>query len=479
MKIFLFTILLSIFSLNALAQSKGLIFDDAAYDNVLLKASLTRGLYDRVPSRASLKKYSPTPKSQGKYGTCVGWASAYAARTIAMAQHKGWTNKSKITNNAFSPGFIYRLIQQNDYYCKNGSAIPHALEVMKQIGVPKYSQLNDSCPNRISNQAYTKASPYKIQDFVRLFNRRDAKTQKINRVRKSLSEGKPVIIGMNTPDSFQRVYGNKLWQPKSSESPTVSYGGHAMTVIAYDNNKYGGAFELQNSWGTRWGNNGYIWIKYQDFANYTKYAFELIEQPKPKPSYRTDLSGKMRFLLDNGDEMKAELVNGSYKMKRPYASGTRFRLYLSNNEPAYVYAFGSDMTGKVYPIFPHQPGISPALTYKRNEVPIPDENHYIAMDNTIGHDFFCVLYSKEALDIDDIHRRLERNVSEKGLIVVPAISSGEEQTHSNFLQKVIQTLSNKVVDSRHIRYYKRGIGFSAKSHGKTVVPLCVELEHTR
>ena len=479
MKNFLFPILLSILSLNALAQSKGLIFDDAAYDSVLLKASLTRGLYDRVPSRASLKKYSPTPGNQGQYGTCVGWASAYAARTIAMAQYKGWTNKSKITNNAFSPGFIYRIIAQNDYHCKNGSAIPDALKVMKSIGVPKYSQLNDSCPNSISNRAYSKASPYKIQDFVRLFNRRDSNSQKINRLRKSLSEGKPVIIGMNTPDSFQIVRG-ELWQPRSTESPTVSYGGHAMTVIAYDNNKYGGAFELQNSWGTRWGNNGYVWIKYQDFANYTKYAFELIEQPKPKPSYRTDLSGKMRFLLANGNEMKAELVNGSYKMKRPYASGTRFRLYLSNNEPAYVYAFGSDMTGKVYPIFPHQPGISPALTYKRNEVPIPDENHYIAMDNTIGQDVFCVLYSKEPLDIDAIQRRVEqRNLSEKGLIVVPAISSNEEQTESSFLQKVIKTLSNQVVESRYIRYYKQGIGFSAKSHGKTVVPLCVELEHTR
>jgi hypothetical protein len=468
----------SILSFNVLAQSRGLIFDDAAYDKVLLKASLTRSLYDTVPARASLKKYSPTPKNQGKYGTCVGWATAYSARTIAMAQYNGWTNKSTITNNAFSPGFIYRLIKA-DYYCKSGSSIYHALEVMKRLGVPKYSQFNQSCPNNIPNQIYSKASVYKIQDFVRLFNTNDGQSQKINRVRKSLSEGKPVVIGMNTPNSFDRVR-RKLWEPKANENPWIAYGGHAMTVIAYDNNKYGGAFELQNSWGTWWGNRGYIWIKYQDFANYTKYAFELIDKPKPKPSYKPDLSGKMRFLLENGDEMQANLSNGTYLMKGSYSSGTRFRLYISNNEPAYVYAFGSDMTGKIYPIFPHQPGISPALTYKRNEVPIPDENHYIVMDNTIGRDFFCVLYGKEPLDIDLILRQVEQaNLNEKGLIVLPAISKPEEQTKSSLLQKVRKVLVNNAVASSHIRYSNRGIGFAAMSHGKTVVPLCVEIMHTR
>ena len=44
------------------------------------------------------------------------------------------------------------------------------------------------------------------------------------------------------------------------------------------------------------------------------------------------------------------------------------------------------------PIFPHKQGIIPVLGYKRNEVPIPDEDHYIAMDNNIGHDFIAVLY---------------------------------------------------------------------------------------
>jgi len=80
---------------SSLAQSqyrKGLIFDDGAYNKVLLKAPLSRRLYV-VQARASLKQYSPTPKSQGLYGTCTGWATAYSARTISHAKRNGWTKK--------------------------------------------------------------------------------------------------------------------------------------------------------------------------------------------------------------------------------------------------------------------------------------------------------------------------------------------------------------------------------------------------
>src|SRR5437868_6482065 len=72
-----------------------------------------------------------------------------------------------------------------------------------------------------------------------------------------------------------------VWKP--TEEPLLSYGGHALCVVSYADNKYGGAVEIQNSWGTTWGNQGYTWIKYEDFARFTHYAFEFVELPDPKP----------------------------------------------------------------------------------------------------------------------------------------------------------------------------------------------------
>ena len=54
-----------------------------------------------------------------------------------------------------------------------------------------------------------------------------------------------------------------------------SNGGHALTVVGYNDNiccdvngngkieaSEKGAFKIANSWGTGWGNSGYIWVLY-------------------------------------------------------------------------------------------------------------------------------------------------------------------------------------------------------------------------
>lgn len=281
-KTFLFIFLAFTFSWLSGQQkprySTGLLFDDEAYEKIPLKAPLVRSLYGKsLPLSASLKKYSPTPSSQGTYGTCVGWSTAYAARTIIEAINNKWTDKTKITENAFSPGFIYKITKsENDYNCSNGTYIDQALQNMKEKGVPKYSYSMLSCPDNISNDVYQKAANYKIQDFAKIYGLTDENSFKIEATKKSLSEKKPVVIGMNSPSSFQHTSG--CWTP--TENANISYGGHAMCVIGYDDNQYGGAFEIQNSWGSNWGNNGYIWVKYEDYANFSKYAYELIYIPK-------------------------------------------------------------------------------------------------------------------------------------------------------------------------------------------------------
>ncbi|RKZ86584.1 MAG: cysteine protease, partial [Candidatus Parabeggiatoa sp. nov. 1] len=299
---------------------------------------------------------------------------------------------------------------------------------------------------------------YKIKDYARLFLRTDRESLKVEIVKKSISEDKPVLMAMNTPPSFQKLIGKDVWQP--TEKPSGSYGGHAMTVIGYDDKKYGGAFEIQNSWGTGWGKGGYIWIKYHDFANFTRYAIELIDDPKPKPAYVPDLSGKLKFVLASGGKMPAKLVGQQYQMKRAYYFGTRFRIYISNNEPAYVYALALDKNGNVSKIFPHRDNISPALTYKRNEVPIPDEYHYIGIDNTGGSDFLGVLYAKDKLDINTLRRQLER-------------------TRGSFANRLKKVLGNQLVDPSNIKYAISEIGFSATSRGKKVVALIVEIRGKR
>jgi hypothetical protein len=438
---------------------------DLLYETFDIKAKLTNDNYRDVGGSASVKKWAPTPKSQGQYGTCAAWATGFCARTILEAQKNGWTDKTEIDKNVFAYGFIYRVTSNNPSCW--GAFTSECVKNMKEIGIPKLSEYSVHCPSSIPKEIYTYATKYKIKGYAKLWDEWDKTTgkQKVDLMKKSLSEGNPVVISMICPNSFHYPNGD-VWIPKESakDNPNNPHGRHAMCVVGYDDEKHGGAFEIQNSWGETWGNKGYIWVKYEDFAAFVYQAMELIHfDTNLNQNTEVVLSGAVRYVRDDKMEMKANLVsNKTYKMDMAYKSGTRFRLYISNNEPAFVYAFGSDLTNRTYQVFPYAPNVSPALTYKQNDVPIPSEDKHIRMDGTVGTDYLCVLYSKDPLDLEAIRQRIE--------------AAGSRYT---FRQKVEMAIGPKLMKDSEITYTKNAgkMSFTAKAKGKSCVAMIVEMEH--
>ncbi|UZR93621.1 C1 family peptidase [Chondrinema litorale] len=456
-------LILLIFNISlAIAQrhSTGLVFDDDKYDSAPVKATLTRGLYvEEIATSNSLKMYCPTPMDQGDFGTCVGWSSNWAARTIIEAMKNGWTDRETINQNAYSPGFIYQMIKdKSDQNCSFGASIFDALNYMKFNGSVKYEDFKSQCTTSMEPTLEQKAMGHKIKDFARLFGREQSPSIKIETVKKSLSENYPVVFGMKCAPSFYDA--QDVWRP--SEDPNGSFGGHAMCVIGYDDTKFGGAFEIMNSWGEDWGNDGFIWITYKDFGNFTKYAYEIISEPVKQPIIvakpQEDFSGQLKLVTDKGKEMEGELMGQYYKLIKSYSSGTSFRIYLSNNEPAYVYAIGTDNTEEIFQLFPYAPEVSAALNYKKNDVALPSEDHYITMDNTVGKDYLCVLYSKDPLDIDQIKASLDR-------------------TNGRFMSRLKTVLGSKLISPENINFNSNEISFKAFSKGGSVVALIVETDH--
>ena len=451
---FLILFLFSLIWLSAQEYSTGMLFDDAKYEEIAQKVTLTtRSFGNNVPASSSLKKYAPYPKSQGQTGTCVAWAAAYAARTIVAAKNNGWTDRNMITNKALSPGFLYKHIKsKSDFSCQNGAYISDALDIMKSKGVPYFSTANELCYQNIESSWFNEAQKFKIDDYAKLFGSNETKEYKIKRIKKSLAEGNPVIFGMYVTHSFYNA--KDVWNP--IETPSNNLGGHAMCLVSYDDNKYGGAFEIQNSWGTNWGNKGYSWVRYDDFIEYTKYAYEIISMNAgPKG---TKFAGGIEYILPDGKTMDASYYNNLYTMHKAYSSGTQFRILISNAQPAFVYAFGSDATNQIFKIFPHNNKVSAALNYKTNEIPIPDESHFIEMDNTIGDDYLCVIFSREKLDIDRDIARLQ-------------VMSG------TFTEKIQNHFGSKLIPEHEISYNKRKIGFNAEATEKSIAVLMVKIKH--
>jgi hypothetical protein len=248
-----------------------------------------------------------------------------------------------MTENAFSPVYVYRNIRPDDPECQEGAAIFWALDLMKDSGAVKMIDLERTVEfPQVDLSYYEDSRRYPIADYVTLFSQDErSKPGLIARtVKKSLTEGKPVIIGMNTPYSFMTAA--TVWQPR--ESPNYFYGGHAMCVVGYDDEKNGGSFEVINSWGGEWGNGGFMWISYAAFVDFVLEGYEMIENLAIY-SDRVKSAGFTRIEILNGSEIKSaplvSLPGGFYKTADPLGEGTRVRFVAGSDESAYVYAFAA------------------------------------------------------------------------------------------------------------------------------------------
>jgi hypothetical protein len=447
----------------------GAILDGDAYGRLPRKASLASRAYEGLPKSCSLKQYAPLPGDQTDYGTCVAWAAAYAARTILESVALDRKDRTDTTRNAFSPVYVYRSIRPDDPECREGAAIYWALDLMKNLGAARVIDLERSVnfPD-VDLSHYEKSRKYPIADYVTLFSQEErAKPGLVARtVKKSLVEGKPVIIGMNTPLSFMAA--EDVWQPV--ESPRYFYGGHAMCVVGYDDEKNGGAFEVINSWGGEWGNGGFVWIPYKAFVDFVLESYEMIENLAVY-SDTVKFAGFARIEVSEGSGSKpAPLVPvpGGFYRTDPLREGTRFRLVAGSGESAYVYVFAAARapetpggSGEFYtPVLLFPPaGVSPLLNYNDSTVALPGEDRTFVLDAVPGTEYFFLLYAKQALDIRAIMRRFE----------------GAEGTPD---ERLAAALGGSLLRAGSVEYSEQSAVFTAETdNSRAVAALIVAIDH--
>jgi len=410
--LYLLIIAASVYSQSEQVYPRGAILDEESYNSLLRKAPIASRSYEGLPGAFSLKQYAPLPGDQGEYNTCVAWASVYAARTISESIALNRMNQTETTQSAFSPAYVYRSIRPNDARGAQGAAIYWALDLMKETGAVKMLDIErvTDFPG-IDLSGYKNSKRYPIAGYVTLFSRDDKYKQGLvtGIVKKSIAEGKPVIIGMNTPDSFYEA--KDVWQPK--ENPERFYGGHALCVVGYDDNKSGGAFEIINSWGRKWGNGGFIWIPYNVFVDFVREGYEIIENlavysdtVKFNGFVQVEMMGQSEFqtvpLILNAD--------GYYRTAEALSEGNKLRFTAGSVESAYIYSFVVSRLARdnayYSPVlmFP-QPGVSPLLNYSNNMIILPGEDKTFILNAEAGTKFIITLYAKQVLDIQAVLRR--------------------------------------------------------------------------
>jgi Papain family cysteine protease len=458
----------------------------------------------KLPKRVDMSKYCPSVINQGDLGTCVGVSTTYYMRTILEAISRNITDKDSIDALSFSPSYIYNAIKdKSDVDCLNGTEFEKAFEFLKVKGVPSLEQ--QDYPNCNNNESLTINPESKILDYIRLFSLTEREENIILTTKKALAENTPVVVGLIITESLPELsqngfwkilwrnimafFGVKvfqdigLWNPKNSEN----VGGHAVCLVGYDDKKRfedgsHGAFKAVNSWGGYFAEDGFFWIRYDDYKDKAKNAFQAflpIKRNKNQVVFSAEItfdfdtffppkpvSSKLTYLdLKPTNSQKGIDKMASYVLN-PQSSGTPYRFSaFIDSTTAYTYLYiinsNSNLLEETTLIFPLDESESASIFRNTKVILPPMDGPRYALDNQLGTEYVLFLFSDKELKISQY---------------VNAISSGK----GTFPNRMVNAFGKDLVPYNQIEYNtrKNKMGFTLMGEKQGhIVPLLVSFEH--
>ena len=395
------------------AFSLGADLNQQVYDKAEVFEPLADNVKNPMPERVTLESFAPERLNQGKQGSCVAWSGAYAARSILYSRQTGKDPDAV----AFSPSFLYNQIGLDG--CQ-GSYILRAMENMKQVGalpLRDFPYDESDCSSQPTEFQLQSAAAYRINGFNRLSKSGDDYKVDMLAVKQNLAQGAPVVIGMMVGGTFmQGMLGQKVWIPSSDDYGKMGFGGHAMSVIGYDDFLEGGAFQLMNSWGNDWGENGIAWVRYKDFDFFVKEAYGM--DPMGTTEKQDDSQLKVEFGLAAYNDDQADLrnlpsiplsyKNGiTYAVNKPVKRGDKFKIEVTNSSACYTYIFGQETDGSSYVLFPYTPKHSPfcGITGTR----LFPKDYSLQADEIGSKDFMAVVITKKPLDYNVLNEAISKS----------------------------------------------------------------------
>jgi C1A family cysteine protease len=206
------------------------------------------------PNIVDLRQYCSSIEDQGKLGSCTGNAIAGAIELLHKRQSRT-LDISRLFIYYYERKFIGTVNYDSGAYIRDG------IKACYTYGAPT----ENLWPYNISK---FKMQPHKTA-IVDALKRKVTSYQRaldFNQVMDSITSGYPVTIGFNVYSSFDSPAVAKTGiMPYPNVNKERLLGGHAVLIVGY--NKTNNTFIVRNSWGTRWGDNGYFYMPFQVIQN--------------------------------------------------------------------------------------------------------------------------------------------------------------------------------------------------------------------
>ena len=206
-----------------------------------------------LPRSIDLSGNFPVPGNQGTQSSCVGWAVAYL-KSYQERMEERWDFS---VGTQFSPAWVYNQINRGQ---DAGSRPLDAMELLQSRGAATLATMPYD-----PDDYWTQPSAGAVEEAA---NYLGGEVRTINTVlvyKQALAHRVPFVLAMPVYDSFNSLSGSSSVYNDLSGPDT---GGHAVVVVGYDDDRFGGAFRVLNSWGTSWGDGGFFWIPYEVFRDW-------------------------------------------------------------------------------------------------------------------------------------------------------------------------------------------------------------------
>lgn len=455
---------------------RGCSLDHASYDGIPLIAPLKRGgARDSLPPSISLKHFAPTPGDQGDRPTNAAWAVAYGAYTCIKAIEQNCSVQATIDAMAFSPGYIYAAtFHGSNPGCDKGFSLTQALDAMTGRGTVNARDFPDECDNALPEAVKKRALENRIFAYRRLFG--DQSEAKVRPLKECLAAKRPVVAALWYVGSFDAA--GEVWVPGREEAyrgfgPQDS--GIAVTVVGYDDNRFGGAFEVMNSLGTGWGEGGFCWITYEVFDRFCVQAFDMIVDPSmgpsddvrlpdvilPPTSAEATIGASVNVVDLYQRQINASRDGEVYRVNGAEITGSQFKIQITATTDLFVYIISSEgQFSRTLPIFPDPRFRQSEQLMAGGQMIIPPPGSgYIQQVGSAGVDHFCFLFSVRRRDVADLVRRID-------------------DQNGEFIVRVRAALAAESVANQDITFSEYGgVSFWTADRSRNVVALFVDMHH--
>lgn len=235
-------------------------------DNLLLDFDIPVDL----PDNFDISHFLPPIRSQGTQGSCVSWAISYYLKSL---QEKIENETDFTINDITSPAYTYNQITQGN--C-TGTQLVETLELLKTKGVCTWNSFpytGTNCELQPTDKQDEQALQNRISDYKCLSGE-----NMVNEMKGLIYQRKPIIISAYLSSEFGKIDRFGLTAYREHQVDYSLDRCHAMLVVGYSDNYK--AFKVVNSWGTDWGDDGFVWIDYAAFHNVSNESakFRVINQ---------------------------------------------------------------------------------------------------------------------------------------------------------------------------------------------------------